>query len=178
MTIIEFLTFDAAALQDPAIRAQLIVAITAVSAPLLVLGINMFRGMMKTLGEQRIMKKALRAETRYLVSFHDEAWGFWKNRGTRFARHMLPVFVIKLPPLLSSPQVWVDVLGDNETAKYSRLLTNIHHYNQLLKEFEFARSPDSKIRNRIRVSNKFDDIGKNLEELGFSLDPWDADEEE
>lgn len=173
-----FFTFDNQELSDPAIRAQLIVAITAIGVPLLILSVNVLRAKWAKRTRRETVEQALQWEAGYLVALYEEAWGFWNPNETRFAFHMLSAFYIELPPLLSTPQTWVEILSTEKQPKYSKLITDIHHYNQILKELEMVRSDESKARNRDRCWSKFRDIGDQLRDLGFNLQPWTPDDKD
>lgn len=156
---------------DPAVIAQLIVAIIALFAPITVYLLDRKIRRRKKTQQEHTMEAAIDAELHYLVAFYEEVWGFWNETG-RYADHMVLTFSIQLPPLLSTPQIWTATLTPEKQKKLSELISDVHHYNQIIRELHAVNSSPSKLRNQSRATRKFNKLECHLKGFGFTLNPW------
>lgn len=156
---------------DPAVIAQIIVAGIALFGPISVYLLDRRNHEKARQRREKNMEAAVLTELRYLVAFYNEVWGFWNEIG-RYADHIVLTFTIQLPPLLSTPQIWTESLSPGKQKRLSALITDVHHYNQIVQELNAVKSTDSKLRNQSRAKEKFRKLEKHLKGFGLSVKPW------
>lgn len=139
--------------------------------------------------KQKKVQSAVQIEVGSLKHLFDEFAQFWREElpmdmdvdwdpedssyrpkphvGTRYSKHMAKISLIDIPPVMASPQIWVQSVDEDYRKSISRLISDIMLYNQFVIEEYSVNSEASKARNRNRVRQKVDDIERDLEELGF-----------
>lgn len=144
-------------MDGPSVLAQFTVAAVALIVAVGTFAATHFKDRRERLRRRETIQKALKSELAYLVALYEEAYGFWENKDNRYADHMVDRYIISLPPLLASPQIWMDTSNPEDIEKITKLIAEVYSTTKRSTSFLGSRATSAKseiVREFSRDSEK------------------------